>query len=159
MTCTGPGNFFKLKSVVFGRVLAYFPYTNQGQIKVNHFFPQNLYSSFYLRKMLFWIANSSGVRCYRGLYTPPPKKHGSVEASGTQTMLSPNFEKKCGNPPPPEGWSSGGFPHFFSKIGDNMVWGGETFLKNWSKRGCPYLGHFLAILVISGENCVPDWSP
>ena len=48
----------------------------------------------------------------------------------------------------------GVFPHFFSKICDNMVWGDETFLKNWSKRGYPYFGQFLAILGISGENGV-----
>ena len=62
---------------------------------------------------------------------------------------------------PPEGWSSGGgdFRTFFSKIGDNIVWEGEAFLKNWSKRGYPYFGHFLAILGISGENGVPDWPP
>ena len=41
-----------------------------------------------------------------------------------------------------------GVPHFFSKIGDNMVWRGDTLLKN-----------FLAILGISGEKGVPDWSP
>ena len=53
----------------------------------------------------------------------------------------------------------GRFPHFFSKIGDNGVWRGATLLKNWSKGGYFYFGHFLAIVGISGENGVPGWSP
>ena len=52
----------------------------------------------------------------------------------------------------------GGFPHFFSKIGGNVVWRGDTLLKNWSK-GDPLFGHFLAIVGISGENGVPYWPP
>jgi len=49
-----------------------------------------------------------------GLYSPPPsKKHGSVEVSGTQTMLSPNFEKKVRKSPPPKDGPAGGFPHLF----------------------------------------------
>ena len=74
-------------------------------------------------------------------------------------MLSPISVKKCA---PPADGPEGGFPHFFSplsKIGDNRVWRGVTLLKNWSRRGYPYFGHFLAILGISGENGVPDWSP
>ena len=78
----------------------------------------------------------SGPTMWGYIGPPPSKKHGSVEVSGTQTMLSPNFEKKCGNTPR-RMVQRGGFPHFFSKIGDNMVWGGETFLKNWPKGGVP----------------------
>ena len=49
--------------------------------------------------------------------------------------------------------------HFFSKIGDNMVWRGDTLLKNWSKGGYPLFGLFLAIWGISGEKGVPYRPP
>ena len=62
---------FKRKFMVLGRVLAYFPYTNEGQPGLDlyrknrlklvqkhefslNFFFQKLYSSFYLRKMFFF---------------------------------------------------------------------------------------------------------
>ena len=73
-------------------------------------------------------------------------------------MLLPIFFKKV-HPPSPKDGPAGGIPHFFSKIGDNMAWRGDTLLKKWSKGVFPLLGHFLAILGISGENGVPYWSP
>ena len=72
-----------------------------------------------------------------GGYTGPPlPKTRFCRGFGHPNHAIAEFEKKCGNPPR-RMVQRGGFPHFFSKIGDNMVWGGETFLKNWPKRGAP----------------------
>ena len=82
-------------------------------------------------KNIFYLAPLQGV-----IQAPPPLKTRFCRGFGHPHHAIAEFRKKCGNPP--EGWSSGGdFRIFFSKIGDNMVRGGETFLKNWSKRGVP----------------------
>ena len=80
--------------------------------------------------------------CYGGLYRPPSKN----TVLGRYHLFRPccrPFSEKSAAPPKngPEG--GGGFPHFFSKIGDNMVWVGNTLLKKWPKRGgTPFLGTF-----------------
>ena len=51
-----------------------------------------------------------------------PLKHDPGKIPGTQTTLSPNTGKKCGFPPPQADGLAGGFPTFFSKIGDSIVW-------------------------------------
>ena len=68
---------------------------------------------------------------------PPSKKHGFGKVLPTQTMLSPIFEKKVRNPP--SGPSFGGGPAlFFLKIGDSMVWEGNTFPKPCFLEGGAY---------------------
>ena len=93
--------------------------------------------------------NIFSLALLQGVIQPPPlPKTRFCKGFGHPNHAIAEFRKKCGTPPP-EGWSSGGdFRTFFRKSTTN-------FLKNWSKRGYPYFGHFLAILGISGENNVP----
>ena len=77
----------------------------------------------------------------QGVYSPPPKKKTRFwEGFTFPDHAVTDFRKESAEIPPRR--MVRGVPHFSSKTGDNMVWGGETFLKNWSKRGYPILGTF-----------------
>ena len=104
--------------------------------------------------------NREGGGVLQEVIQPPPLKTRFCRGFGHLNHAIGEFRKKNAEIPP-EGWSSGGggFPHFFSKIGDNMVWGGKTFLKNWSKTGVPLFWALFGNFGASGENNVPDWSP
>ena len=85
-----------------------------------------------------------------------PKKSTPVfrpffsKVPGSQTMLSPIFEKKSAGFPP-AGSAAGGKTALFSKIGDSMVWLSGTLLKNGRKTGVLYFGPFWAKVAPNGE--------
>ena len=70
-----------------------------------------------------------------GGYTGPPLKTRFWEGITFPDHAIADFRKKCAPPPRrmvQREW--GDFRTFFSKIGDNMVWKGDTLLKKWPKR-------------------------
>ena len=79
------------------------------------------------------------ARLLQGGYTAPPLKTRFCRGFGHPNHATAEFRKEVRKSPAKDG-PAGGVPDFFSKIGDNMVWGGETFLKIWSKRGYPSRG-------------------